>query len=383
MEYQNFIDSSSFNDWQEIDVIVSRDCTLRCTYCYLQKSKDEFYDIEAILQNLDLTLQTTLAAGAKGVVLSFYPEPWVNISRSNELIARSLELLLKYPRFTQNYMIMIGTNGVNLHKPIPILETQLERLSLAVTIDGIKDQHDMYRVFANGAPSWDIVRKNILDNQEKYHIYSTKVTMGPDTLKYIYESSLFLWEEMHFKDVNMNVVFEDLWGSPSEKEKCLEVFEDQLVLLTDDIIKNERWDREQFQSLVGSRHIPFPGRNDQFNRTFCGATQMRSIDSDGEVYPCFRLSPYSLGGRNTFSINKKETLRALKLLDNFDAAPQACLDCELLTNCAMCVGGAYEESESLFWRTTHHCEFQKLQYKYAKKISAAMNKEEALPHAGT
>jgi len=40
----------------------------------------------------------------------------------------------------------------------------------------------------------------------------------------------------------------------------------------------------------------------------------------------------------------------------------------------MCVGGVVEESGSLYWRTTHHCDFQKIQAKYAMKLHEEINK---------
>ena len=371
--YNNFIDSP-YNDWQEIDIIVSRDCTLRCSYCYLHKNKETNYDMDAIITGLDEVLST---CDKEGVVLSFYPEPWVNMGRTNELILRSLEVLAKYPQFASNFMIMLGTNGVNLHKPIPIVEHLLDRLSINVTLDGVKEMHDMYRVFPDGSPSWEIVKRNILENQEKYNIYSTKVTLGPDTLKYIYDSTIFLWDEMHMIDVNMNVVFEDIWEN--EKES-LEIFDDQLNKL----FNKERW-KHQYVGLLGFRNIPlFQLHNmdsdfdSRFNKTYCGASAMRSIDTNGLIYPCFRLSPYSLTGNEQFNLNSNEVQRSLKLINNFDACMSKCRNCPLLTSCPMCVGGAYEESNSLFWRSTHHCEFQKMQYRYAVKLYNVMNPSEQI-----
>jgi len=168
---------------------------------------------------------------------------------------------------------------------------------------------------------------------------------------------------MHFSDINMNVVFEDLWGTEHEKQKSLELFEEQLILLSDDIIKNERWNKRQYQSLLGNKNIVPEQYNSEKN--YCGAAVMRSIDSDGLVYPCFRLSPYSIKEEKTFNIENKEVARSLKLLNNVDAVPQKCRECELLPMCAMCVGNSYEEYHSIFSRTTHHCEFVKLQNKYS------------------
>lgn len=373
IEYENFIDSP-FNDWQEIDTIVSRDCTLRCEYCYLQKHPDASYDVDAVIASVDKLLTQAEEANKEGVVLSFYPEPWANIPRSNELIFRCLELLTKHPKYLSNYMIMLGTNGVKLDKQIPILKQLEGHVSIAVTIDGIKEQHDKYRVFPDGSPSWEIVKRNILSNQNKYGIYSTKVTLGPDTLQYIVESSRFLWDEMHFKDINMNVVYEDLWGD--KLEECLELFEQQLQLLYEDIISNKRWEKEQYQSLLGTRQIPRKWIGEDTissNKPYCGAGVMRSVDSDGTIYPCFRFSPYALNERKDFAIEKNEIARSFKLLNNVDTIPEMCKDCDIFSACSMCVGGAVEEKGSLYARTTHHCEFQKLQSKYAMKLYEAIN----------
>jgi radical SAM peptide maturase (CXXX-repeat target family) len=375
IRYDNF-EQSPYNDWLEIDIIVSRDCTLRCTYCYLHKNKESSYDIDNIIKSLDKLLSE---CDTEGVVLSFYPEPWVDVERSNELIKRSVRSLLKYPKFSTNYMIMLGTNGVKLDEKIPMIEHLNHHLSLNVTIDGTKEPHDMYRLFSDGRGSWEIVKNNIKKYKEKYRINGTKVTLGPDTLKFIYDSTLFLWDEMNFSDINMNVVFEDLWKS--KLEKSLEIFEEQLSKLTDEIIRNKRW-KTNFNGLLATRNIPFLqlSKLDKLsNKTYCGATKMRSIDVDGSVYPCFRLSPYSMKEDKSFSLDiKNERLRSLSLLDNFDTSPKKCRECPLLSSCAMCVGGAYEEKHSLFWRTTYHCEFQKLQYKYSRKLYNIMNPDEQI-----
>jgi radical SAM protein with 4Fe4S-binding SPASM domain len=268
---------------------------------------------------------------------------------------------------------MLGTNGALLNKQIPILKNLREHLSINVTLDGIKEQHDMYRVFPDGSPSWEIVKNNMLTYQNLYNINGTKVTLGPDTIKYIYESSLFLWDEMNLKDINMNVVYENLWGD--RLQECLVIFEEQLKLLYDDIIKNRRWEHEQYQGLLGSRHIPHHiiHEENQRNSPYCGAGVMRSVDSDGKIYPCFRFSPYALQENKTYALDNKEISRALKTINVMDSVSEKCRTCDLLSVCSVCIGGCVEEKETLFGRTMHHCEFQKLQSKYAFKLYEEIN----------
>jgi len=366
----------SIKDFQEIDIITSKSCTLNCSYCYVHKISDYEWDKEKIMSSIDRVLKSTLDEGKhKGVIIGLFPEPWVNIERSNDLIASVLMLMEeKYPKFFDNHMFSLGTNGVNLHKPIPILQHVKSNLSLAVTVDGIKEQHDMYRVFKDGSGSWDIVTENVKKYQYEYNIFTTKVTLGPDTIKYIYDSALYLWNDLNLSDINMNVVFENLWGSEKEKKHCLEVFDDQLSKLSDYVIQNKLWDRGKYISIIGNRNIP--SSTSINTRPFCGAMDMRTIDIDGEVYPCMRFAPFNLDGSDKrFNLNDKTIRRVMKLYNNYDSAPQKCLSCELLSACPMCVGGAYNESKQIYNRTTHHCEFVKLQYKYAKKVDDAIKEQ--------
>ena len=384
---------SPYENYQQIDVVVSRDCTLRCEYCYLHKHKDDRYDRDAILESVDKLLNFTHndpEHKKDGVVMGFYPEPWVNIEKSNQLIADTLKLLLKYPRFNKNFMIMLGTNGVRLDQEIPILKNILDHLSISVTIDGIKEQHDLYRVFKDGTGSWDLVVKNVKKYQKRYNIYTTKVTIGPETIKYMYDSVLYLWNELNIIDINMNVVFEDLWGTEKEKAESLIEYEKQLDKITNYVIANKLWEgNKKFIGVVGGQCIPAhqrfkgssPDNNDYHDtfspRPYCGAGVMRSIDVDGGIYPCFRLSPFSLNKPSPFRLDESLTdnsSRALNMFNAYDAAPKKCLECPYLPSCSMCVGGAMEEKSSLFWRTTHHCDFLKLQYKYALKILNTIHK---------
>jgi len=393
MKYKQYFEDK-LSDYQQIDIIISRDCTLRCTYCYLHKYSDDKYDYDKIFESLDRLLDyyhNDSIAKKNGVILSLYPEPWVDVNKTEIVIKKILLLLTKYPRFMEKYMFMLGTNGVKLDEPIPILDRLLNNLSINVTIDGIKEQHDMYRVFPDNSPSWDLVVNNVKKYQDKYNIYTTKVTYGPDTIKYMYDSTIYLWNELNLKDINMNVVFENLWGTPEDKIKTLIEFENQIEKIYNYIIEYKCWENEKYVSIISSRNIPGVYSNPfdvNFHAgSYCGAAVMRSIDVDGEIYPCFRLSPYSLDKPSPFKITQSlndNSVRALNCFNVYDSAPNECLKCPLLSICPMCVGGPLQEKDTIFWRTTHHCEFVKIQYKWALKLENYIRKldgEGEIPYA--
>jgi len=379
------------DNYQTISVITSRDCTLRCEYCYLSKHADNEYDMDSIIDSVDKLLyyyhnaESSSTQVEKGIILDFYPEPWVNVERTNTLVTRCLKLLKKYPSFYDKYIISMGTNGLLLDKPIPIVEQMLDRISVAVTVDGIKEQHDKYRVTSSGQGSWDKVVSNVRAYQDKYKIYNTKVTIGPDSIKYMLESLKFLWFDLNMDSVFMNVVFEEIWGNEEEKKNCLVEYEKQLVNIKNFIIENRLWEKNKYTSVLGNKNIPQMPEVDGLtlgttfkNKPYCGASVMRSVDVDGSIYPCFRLSPYALNQPSPFEVNKNNftegPMRALNGLNSYDAAPFKCLSCELLSVCHMCIGGAYEETKSIYYRTTHHCEFTKLENKYSLELRNEINK---------
>lgn len=353
--------------YHEIDVVISKSCTLNCEYCYVHKLQSSTWDGDKILASLDKVFSEVTQ---KGVIVGIYPEPWVDINRTNKFMKDVLMLMEeKYPKFFDEHIFMLGTNGVNLHKVIPIVEHSLSNLYVGVTIDGIKEQHDLYRKFRDGSGSWDMVTKNVKKYQQKFNIYSTKVTLGTETIKYMYDSTRFLWDEMGLNDVNMNVVFEDVWGN--KLNSCLAEYERQLEKLTRYVIDNKMWEQKKYVSVIGVRNIPHEG--EEFKAVpYCGATEMRTVDVDGGVYPCIRLAPFN-ADTNRFNLENKGSQKALKLYNVYDAAPKKCLQCKLLPACPMCVGGAILETKQIYSRTTHHCEFTKLQYKYAKIVDDAIN----------
>ncbi|MCI8580010.1 MAG: hypothetical protein HFH04_04585 [Dorea sp.] len=62
-----------------------------------------------------------------------------------------------------NYRISICTNGVNYsdERIQRFLEKNRGKTSVSITVDGIKEKHDLQRVFSDGSGSYDVIDKNI------------------------------------------------------------------------------------------------------------------------------------------------------------------------------------------------------------------------------
>lgn len=108
--------------------------------------------------------------------------------------------------------------------------------SIAITVDGTKEKHDLQRVFPNGSGSYDIIKPN-LELWKKQFVATTKVTFASDDLKFLKDSIIELWNEGIY-DIAANVVYEDVW-----KEGDDQIFEDQLKSLADYILDHHLFDK--------------------------------------------------------------------------------------------------------------------------------------------
>lgn len=174
---------------------------------------------------------------------------------------------------------MVPQNGVNYNaeKIQNFIKKNHMKLSVTISIDGIKEKHDMQRVFPDGRGSYDAVMKNVPLWLNEF-VGSTKVTFSSDDLKYLKDSIIHLWN-IGINEVAANVVFEDVW-----KENDDIIFEQQLKQLADYVIENELYDKYQCTLFVDS--IGFPETEDSLNQTSCGAGIMLALGVDGKIYPC-------------------------------------------------------------------------------------------------
>lgn len=141
-------------------------------------------DFEVARQFIDYVLNASIQR-SDAVVLDFIGgEPFLEI----ELIDRICDYfkIRTYEMGSQwywNYRISICTNGVNYsdEKIRKFLEKNRGKISVSITVDGIKEKHDLQRVFPDGSGSYDVIDKNI-DLWLEQFPGSTKVTFASEYL---------------------------------------------------------------------------------------------------------------------------------------------------------------------------------------------------------
>ena len=385
-----FIKESS-TIWQSgvaknITFIVTKDCQLACKYCYLVgKNVKERMSWETAKAFIDYVLSREDEFREESVVWDFIGgEPFLEI----ELIDKICDYL-KLRMFELNhhwfnsYRFSFSTNGINYHTPEVqrFIKKNREHLSIGITIDGTEKKHDLNRVYKSGSTAGSAVTgeppvpqavtgeppvlqergsyKDVVRNiplwLSQFPDAGTKVTISSADIPYITESVLHLYS-LGIHQVNINVVFEDVWQEGDDKR-----FEEQLMTLADAIIDGG-WYQDYACSFF-SEHIGKPLDPERDNQNWCGAGRMLSVDAAGNLYPCTRFAQYSLRSKKALIIGNirdginQNLLRPFLTLDRTTQSPQKCLDCEVASGCAWCQGENYDaaQTNTIFERSTAIC----------------------------
>lgn len=375
---------------KNITFIVTKDCQLACKYCYLVgKNETERMSWSVAKAAIDYILDCENDPNFRkeSVIWDFIGgEPFLEI----DLIDKICDYLKKemYRRnhhWFNSYRFSFSTNGINYdsEKVQRFIKKNREHLSIGITIDGTQRKHDLNRIWKGEGPergSYANVAKNIPLWLSQFPDEGTKVTISTADIPYIKESVLHLYD-LGIHEVNINVVFEDVW-----KEGDDLLFEQQLMELADEIIDKRYFENNAcsfFNDTIGK-----PLDDKLENQNWCGAGMMLAVDAVGNFYPCTRFAAYSLRAKKPIIIGNvhdgidDNKLRPFLTLDRTTQSPQKCLDCEVASGCAWCQGENYDaaKTDTIYERSTAICLMHKARVRannyYWNKLFRLLGKEE-------
>lgn len=360
----------SNKEWQDgsaktITFIVTKDCQLACKYCYLVgKNTRERMSFETARKAIDYILDREDEDNEQSVVFDFIGgEPFMEIELIDHICDYlKTEMFRRNHHWFNSYRFSFSTNGINYHtKAVQnFIKKNHQHLSIGITIDGTERKHDLNRVYKiTERGSYQDVVRNIPLWQKQFPDSGTKVTISSPDIPYIKESVLHLYS-LGIHEVNINVVFEDVWQEGDDKR-----FEEQLLQLADAIIDGSYYDH--YACSFFSENIGKPLDSVRENQNWCGAGRMLSIDAAGNFYPCTRFAAYSLRSKKPLIIGNvnegidKNKLRPFLTLDRTTQSRQECIDCEVASGCAWCQGENYDaaETNTIYERSTAICKMHK------------------------
>lgn len=373
---------------------VTEDCCMKCTYCYQHNKKPNSMPFEIAKQFINDLLSGSdkltnyIPKDTIGIVLEFIGgEPFLEI----DLVSRITDYFfdectrLHHPWATKT-RVSISTNGLLYFDPRvqEYLRKHQRHLSLNITVDGNKKLHDSCRIDLEGRGTYDRVISAVDDYTEKYGKGSlpTKMTVAPENIDSLSEAVIEMIE-YGYPIVNFNPVYEDVW---TVKDATTYYYE--LKKIGDYLIENNRLD-----PLVCPYFAPMychPMSPDD-NQNWCGGTgAMLAVDWKGNLYPCIRYMPNSLGNsREPYIIGtvKDGIMSTKQQCDRVDClncitrrsqSTDECFNCLIASGCGWCSGYCYELYGTADKRTTFTCDLHKaralaLAYtwnKYYKKIKS-------------
>jgi uncharacterized protein len=191
---------------------VTNACNLRCPYCYVNKSA-EGMDERVGHAAVDAVIKSAVTHGFPAVKLKYAGgEASLNHRLMLSMHARARELTAR--EGLQLYATLLS-NGVTL--PRALVETlKDEGIRVMISLDGLGDQHDVQRPFANGKPSFHFVERTISQLIEQDHAPHLSITITnrntsglADAVRFALERDL-TFSLNFFRDNDCAATFPDL-----------------------------------------------------------------------------------------------------------------------------------------------------------------------------
>lgn len=263
---------------------VTNACNLRCPYCYVNKTS-EGMDESVGRAAVEAVIRSAVAHGFPAVKLKYAGgEASLNHRLVINLHAYARELAAD--RGLQLYATLLS-NGVTL-PPALVEILKSEDIRVMISLDGLGDQHDIQRPFANGKPSFHLVERTIGQLIEQGHAPHLSITITnrnisgvADVVRFALEREL-TFSLNFFRDNDCATSFPDL---RYEEQSMISALLEAFAVIEEFL---PRW------SVLGS--ILDRGQLLQPRQRSCGVGQdYVVIDQKGRVAKCHMEIERTLG----------------------------------------------------------------------------------------
>lgn len=267
-----------FSNLTAIEIPMSKQCQLRCSYCYIH---DQKYKITQVSEEEILKVyQTAREVFPKWETLSDpFIVPWGAEPLANWDVIDSV--LRKIIQDIPHIKISFSTNAVYLPQKFKeFIQEWTNHLSIQISFDGPEAVQNSARVFSDGSGSFDKVYKNVLYLIENYHhtkMLNFKSTLSPQQIEAgMYDQAVqFFLTELKFKTDPVTFVYD----VPYSKQSLTELRNSFKRL------KNKWEDIKNInpEATLGVFHNII----NHSSTVYCSALKTQiSIDLNGDIYPC-------------------------------------------------------------------------------------------------
>ena len=346
-------------------------CTLRCTYCYQGVKGSHVLPFETAKKFVDLLLRDDNpyinTRNSPGVVLEFIGgEPLLEIGLIDRITDYFLQeaIRLHHPWATR-FRLSICSNGTEYFNPQvqAYLKKHLHHLSFSISIDGNRQLHDACRVYPDGRGSYDTVIAGVEHFTKVLGgRMGSKMTIAPSNVGYVFEALQNLLG-LGYREINLNCVYEKGWELSHAR-----VLYGQLKRCGDCLLENGL---EDAYISMFEEHF-FRPKDPKDVQNWCGGTgEMVFVYYTGNIYPCIRYMPNSLGpdippltiGHVNHGLlgtkGEQDCARCLQRIDRRTQSTDECFSCPIAEGCAWCSAYNYQVFGTADRRATFICPMHK------------------------
>ena len=225
---------------QTLVMNLTNQCNLSCQYCYefgedkvaTPEGKPKFMDFETARASVDYLF--TSSAGRRAIHITFFGgETLMNFPLLKQVVDYASAQAAERGR----YIDFSLTTNATLLTPAIIDYLSEKRIGVTVSIDGSKESHDKFRVFANGRGSYDIIEPRVraLIRDHKTRPITARVTMTSQAMD-VLGTYKHLKQDLGFHEVGFAPVTTSPNRLYSINERGLDSVLDQFRALADDYL---------------------------------------------------------------------------------------------------------------------------------------------------
>lgn len=305
------------------NIYLTENCNLKCDYCY-ENHNGKVMDSRVMNRVIQFCCDNTLQKEFRFWL--FGGEPLLVENRIFEFIPKAIETAKDrniIPKFN------VLTNGTIFSKSFAEFWRAHRCVALQVSLDGIQESHDQHRKTKDGKPTFLKIVENIKEYLKYRRDLHIRLTVMPDTVKYLSESIAFIIN-LGVRTFAIMPVHEVEWR-PEE----IRIYQEEFKKVVDLFVGLIQHKEKVFCSNI---RLNYPG--EYFQDIPCGAGNVFvAITTEGDIYPCHRFvylnnngSSFKIGNVfDGFDSEKRKLFEDIKI-----SHLKGCSSCQV-KNCNRCI----------------------------------------------